>query len=292
MEKYIQLFINDYQNYASYFWHEITHPHWGNYFYWLMGISAIAWALEIAFPWRKNQPIIRKDFWIDGFYMFFNFFFFSLIVYNALSSVVVTLFNDLLRGVFGVENLVALRVHALPAWGQLLLLFVLRDFVQWNVHRLLHNVPLLWEFHKVHHSVEEMGFAAHLRYHWVETLVYRSIEYLPLAMIGYGITDFMWVHLIALSIGHLNHANFNLPLGKLRYIFNSPQMHIWHHAHDMPQSHPNGINFGISLSIWDYLFGTAYQPYDGRDLRLGFSNIAKFPRSFFKQFIYPFKKYL
>jgi sterol desaturase/sphingolipid hydroxylase (fatty acid hydroxylase superfamily) len=290
MEKYFQIFINDYQSYAQYFWHEVTTPHWGNYFYWLIGISLAAWALEIAFPWRKNQPILRKDFWIDGFYMFFNFFFFSLIAYNALSSVVVTLFNDLLRGVLGIENLVAVRVHALPVWAQMLILFVLRDFVQWNVHRLLHNVSWLWEFHKVHHSVEEMGFAAHLRYHWAETIVYRSIEYLPLAMIGYGITDFMWVHLIALSIGHLNHANFNLPLGKLRYIFNSPQMHIWHHAHDMPASHPNGINFAISLSIWDYLFGTAYIPHDGRDIRLGFPDIGRFPRSFFRQFIYPFKK--
>jgi AraC-like DNA-binding protein len=62
----------------------------------------------------------------------------------------------------------------------MLLLFLVRDFVQWNVHRLLHRAPRLWEFHKVHHSVQQMGFAAHLRYHFMENIVYRTLEYIPL----------------------------------------------------------------------------------------------------------------
>lgn len=57
--------------------------------------------------------------------------------------------------------------------------------VQWNTHRLLHKVPFLWEVHKVHHSVREMGYAAHLRYHFGETIVYRTIEYIPLAIISF-----------------------------------------------------------------------------------------------------------
>ena len=125
--------------------------------------------------------------------MFFNVFLFHLIVYAAVSDVVVTAFNDFLREVFGIRNLVAIQVASFPYWAQLLILFLVRDFIQWNTHRLLHRVPRLWEFHKVHHSVEEMGYAAHLRYHFMETIVYRSIEYLPLAMIGFGISDFMLV---------------------------------------------------------------------------------------------------
>ncbi|HAZ26160.1 MAG TPA: hypothetical protein DCY95_17580, partial [Algoriphagus sp.] len=95
---------------------------------------------------------------------FFNFFLFSLILYNSLSNVFVEAFNDFL-GLFGITNLVAIEVNSWPVWGQFLLLFVVADFIQWNVHRMLHRVPWLWEFHKVHHSVEQMGFAAHLRYH-------------------------------------------------------------------------------------------------------------------------------
>ncbi|MEP7321806.1 MAG: sterol desaturase family protein [Saprospiraceae bacterium] len=288
MMKYWETIINGYTGYANYLINEILHPSWHNYFYWLIGISLFFWILEIAFPWRKNQGVIRKDFWLDVFYMFFNFFLFSLIGYNALSNVFSEAFNDLIYAIFGWKNLVAINVHALPAWAQLGILFVLRDFIQWNVHRLLHRSPWLWQFHKVHHSVEEMGFAAHLRFHWMETIVYRTIEYIPLGMIGFGIQDFILVYLFTLAVGHFNHSNLRVPLGPLKYIFNNPQMHIWHHAEHIPK--PYGVNFGITLSIWDYIFGTDYIPRNGRDETLGFPNLQQFPKTFYQQFIYPFFK--
>jgi len=135
-----------------------------------------------------------------------------------------------------------------------------------------------------------MGFAAHLRYHWMENVVYRTIEYIPLAMIGFGIQDFFVVHIFALSIGHFNHSNFKMPLGPLKYLFNNPQMHIWHHAKELPVKF--GVNFGISLSLWDYLFKTDYIPFDGRDIELGFEEDEIFPKSFITQEIYPLGKQL
>lgn len=288
MTDYWQLFSSSAAGYAQYLWDAVLQPHWNNYFYWLLAISVLVYALELLFPWRKNQKAIREDFWLDAFYMFFNFFLFGLVGYAALSTVVSQAFNDLLANVFGIKNLVAIQVGSLPYWVQLLILFLVRDFVQWNIHRLLHWSPWLWQFHKVHHSVREMGFAAHLRYHFVETFVYRTIEYLPLAMIGFGIQDFILVHLFTIVIGHLNHANFNLPLGPLKYVLNSPQMHIWHHARDLP-SGGTGINFGITLSVWDYLFGTASIPYDGRDIPLGFEEVDTYPHGFFSQTAKPFR---
>lgn len=289
MTNYWQLFTSSATGYAQYLWDAVLNPHWSNYFYWLIAISVLVYALELLFPWRKNQKAIREDFWLDAFYMFFNFFLFGLVGYAALSTVVSQAFNDLLANVFGIRNLVAIQVGSLPHWVQLLILFLVRDFVQWNVHRLLHWSPWLWQFHKVHHSVREMGFAAHLRYHFVETFVYRTIEYLPLAMIGFGIQDFILVHLFTIVIGHLNHANFNLPLGPLKYVLNSPQMHIWHHARDLPAG-STGINFGITLSVWDYIFGTASIPYDGRDIPLGFEEVDTYPHGFFSQMAKPFKE--
>lgn len=285
--KYWNTFLEGYRGYASYLWHEVTHPHWQNYIYWLLAVSLAFFALEILRPWRRDQPRLRRDFWLDAFYMFFNFFLFSLIIYNAASDVVVRAFSDLL-GAFGIQNLVALEIGAWPRWAQLLTLFLVRDFVQWNVHRLLHRVPFLWEFHKVHHSVAQMGFAAHLRYHWMENVVYRALEYLPLAMIGFGIDDFFIVHLITLAVGHFNHSNFELNLGPLKYLFNNPQMHIWHHAKDLPPEHPNGANFGLTLSLWDFLFGSAWVPRDGRDVELGFPGIESFPKTFIGQNLHGF----
>ncbi len=286
LEHYKTIFLKSFGDYGRYLWSEISEPSWRSYFYGLILLSVVVYALELLFPWRKNQPRIRKDFWLDGFYMFFNLFVFWLVAYNALSNVVVEAFADLRRSI-GLESLAWIDVSALPIALQLVLMFVLRDFIQYWTHRLLHRVPRLWNFHKVHHSVEQMGFAAHLRYHWMETVVYRTIEYIPLAMIGFGIQEFFAINMIALAIGHINHANVRPPIGPLRYIFNSPQMHIWHHAKEMPRAY--GANYGLSLSVWDWLFGTVYWPSSGRDIPLGFEHVEEYPDHFVTQMIFPFK---
>ncbi|HEY5690867.1 MAG TPA: sterol desaturase family protein [Cyclobacteriaceae bacterium] len=288
MQHYYELFLGSFTGYWSYLLSEILHPGWHNYFYWLLGLSITVWLFEIVLPWRKQQPIFRKDFWLDGFYMFFNFFLFSLVAYNAISNIAVQAFNDFL-GLFGITNLVAINVAGWPKGLQLLLMFLVADFIQWNVHRMLHKVPSLWEFHKVHHSVKEMGFAAHLRFHWMETIIYKSIQYIPLAIIGFGIQDFFLVHIFSVAIGHINHANVYVTYGPLKYLLNNPAMHIWHHAKHLPDGSA-GVNYGISLSLWDYLFGTVYLPSNGRDIELGFSKDENFPDRFFSQISYPFLK--
>ena len=332
MDSYWQIFINGYKGYADYLWNEIKNPHWQNYFYWLIGVSLFFLLLEWWRPWRKNQPRFRKDFWLDAFYMFFNFFLFSLIIYNAASDVVVAFFNRSILSLSGIDLSVLNPMRSWPAWSILLVGFVLRDFVQWWIHRLLHRSSWLWEFHKVHHSVEQMGFAAQLRYHWMENVVYRSLEYVPLALLGIGLHDFFIIHIFTLAIGHFNHSNlsvsgfvsaavigaivgfciamqffdihlltnpsmvsqaltillcaglFSVILGPImKKVFNSPEMHIWHHSYDLPEERSFGVNFGLSLAIWDYIFGTAFIPRDGRDIRLGFPGIESFPDNFIQQ---------
>ncbi|MDZ4704830.1 MAG: hypothetical protein SH848_12920, partial [Saprospiraceae bacterium] len=81
----------------------MTNPNWHNYFYWLLLVSAFFFVLELLAPWRKNQPKFRKDFWLDFFYMFFNFFVFSLVIYSAVSSVFVNLLNDGIKAVSGFD---------------------------------------------------------------------------------------------------------------------------------------------------------------------------------------------
>jgi len=290
VEKYLKIIQDSFTGYFNYLIEEITNPGWTNYFYWLLGLSLLVFALEIIIPWRKKQPVFRKGFWLDAFYMIFNFFLFSLIGYNALSNVGVELFNDFL-GLFGIDNLVAIEVQDFPVWAQLLIMFIIADFIQWNVHRMLHRVPWLWKFHQVHHSVKEMGFAAQFRFHFVETLVYKSAQYIPLAMIGFGIEQFFVVHMFSVFIGHLNHANLDWSYGPLGYVLNNPRMHIWHHAKALPPEHKYGMNFGLSLSIWDYLFGTAYVPKSGKDIEIGFDGDERFPHDFTGQLTYPFKEH-
>lgn len=285
----IEIIKNAYSGYYNYLINEISNPTWTNYFYWLLLLSLFFWLLEIAFPWRKSQKKIRKDFWLDGFYMFFNFFIFNLIFFVAFSETTIYVFDSVLN-LFGlsVKSLQVINLNLLPASLGLIVFFLISDFAQWGIHRLLHRIPFLWNFHKVHHSVKQMGFAAHLRYHWMETLVYRTGLYVPLAIIGgFDIENVFIVHIITLIIGHFNHSNFILPLGPLKYILNNPQMHIWHHAKFLPKNRRYGINFGLSLSTWDYLFKTNYIPHNGRDIELGFRGDTHFPKEFIKQELYP-----
>ncbi|MGB0166849.1 MAG: sterol desaturase family protein [Luteibaculum sp.] len=279
---------SSYANYAHYLWSEITGKSEHHYLYWLMLLSLAVWLLEVLIPWRKKQAKIREDFWLDAFYMVFNFFLFSFIIYQALSDVVVLWLNQGLA-YLGIKNTVAISLAESPVWLQFLTMFLIVDFTHWNVHRMLHRVPWLWRFHKVHHSVKQMGFAAHLRFHFMETIVYKSITYLPLALIGFGLDDFFLVYIISLIIGHLNHANLGWGYGWLGYVFNNPKMHIWHHAKALPKGR-YGVNFGLSLSIWDYLFNTAYIPNSGKNIALGFEEVEAFPKGFLKQTIYPFRR--
>ena len=289
MNNYKEIVINSYSDYFNYLKNELFSLHIENYFYGLILISLAVFILEIVFPWRKNQPIIRKDFWLDIFYMFFNFFLLNLIVLIALSNVTEQLFTEFLA-LFNLQptSLQLLDLSIYPKVISLLIFFLVSDFIQWITHRMLHRVPLFWNFHKVHHSVKQMGFAAHLRYHWMEPVIYKSTLYIPLALIGgFTIQDVFIVHFFAITIGHLNHANLGWDYGYLKYIFNNPKMHIWHHSKEMPNKY--GMNFGITLSIWDYIFKTNYVPSDGRDIELGFEDDENFPKDFLHQETYPLK---
>lgn len=293
MDKYIDIIKNSYTGYWNYIKQSVLMElNWENYFYGLIIISLVVWALEIIFPWRKNQPLFRKDFWLDTFYMFFNFFLLNLIVLIALSNTAEQLFNDIL-GLVGlsVASFQLFDINTFPYWARITVFFIIIDFVQWFTHTLLHRYEFLWNFHKVHHSVKQMGFAAHLRYHWMEPVVYNSMKYIPLAIMG-GFTaqDVAIVHFFNITIGHLNHANINWDYGWLKYILNNPRMHIWHHAKELPPERRMGVNFGITLSIWDYVFKTNYIPYNGRDIELGFDGDEKFPKDFIHQELYPIGK--
>ena len=286
MEKYLDAFVSAFNGTVNWTWKSILFevPWYTNYFWGLIAISLFIWILEIVFPWRKEQSIFRKDFWLDGFYMFFNFFVFSI----AISGVYKML--EVLFGEFGItaKSFALIDWSAWPLWSQLLVFFILLDFVQWFTHILLHKYPFLWQFHKVHHSVKEMGFAAHLRYHWMENIFYKPLKTFGVMLLGgFEPEQAYIVHFIAISIGHFNHSNIKITWGPLKYVLNNPVMHLYHHSYDLPEG-KFGVNFGISLSLWDYLFKTNYIPEDSGKILLGFPGDEELPKGFWGQLVHGF----
>lgn len=288
MNEYFKAFTEAFADNISWTWKSIIFdvPWYINYFWGLILISLLVWALEILFPWRKYQSVFRKDFWLDGFYIFFNFVIFAIAI-SGFYKLLVVFFSDM--GI-AAQSLAIVDLSSLSMGLQLVLFFVLLDFFQWVTHILLHKYPFLWQFHKIHHSVKQMGFAAHFRFHWMENILYKPLKTLGVMLLGgFEPQQAFVVHFMAIAIGHLNHANVKLTWGPLKYLFNNPVMHLYHHSYHLPEG-KYGVNFGISLSLWDYIFKTNYIPEDSGTIRLGFAGDHEVPKNFLGQIVYGFRK--
>ncbi len=252
----------------------------------LIGLVILSLAVagaEALWPWRAEQPKLRRRLASDLAFLVFNAHFLGVALYWIGNRFLLPPLDGALARA-GLTHAVYRAVAAAwPSWLQILVLVVLFDFVQWAIHRLLHAVPALWTLHQVHHSVEngEMDWIVSFRFHWGEAAVYKMLQYLLLAFFGFGGTAVLAQALIGTLAGHLNHANLDLGHGRWRYLFNSPRMHMWHHSADGPAR-----NFGIIFSAWDWLFGTAHLP-DAPPARLGFPGDEQLPRGFFGQELWP-----
>ena len=267
----------------------LRNPSWRTIPYFLPWavIPLLLW--ELVRPWRKRQRHLRKEISLDVFYTLFHKPLFYALIGAAICGVTGYVFREGLSRFFGVENIVAIRLNALPLWTRYLILLLAVDFWHYWIHRLLHRFDFLWEFHKVHHSAKELDVFNAIRQHFVELLVYRFLAYVPLGLVGFAVSDTFFVSLFIGIFSFFTHSNVRVPLGPLKYIFNNPQLHVWHHTVEV---HDRGnVNFADALSMWDFIFGTGYSPAERADLKLGFDGIEEYPTSFFGQLVAPFKQF-
>ena len=156
------------------------------YFFWLLVVSAACVVLERLFAWRRGQPVLREQLPQDVFWLVFNGHYAGILVASAGAA----LFAWLLPAL---EPLEAARwIAAWPFVAQVVGFLVLKDFLDWSVHNMLHRVSWLWTFHKVHHSIEQMDWIGNFRFHWMEVVVYRALTYLPLLLLGVGNDVVLW----------------------------------------------------------------------------------------------------
>ncbi|MBX7219402.1 MAG: sterol desaturase family protein [Blastocatellia bacterium] len=258
-----------------------------NYYYWLIGFSIFFVIWERLFPLEK-RPFWRREWYVDVFYIVFHSRLFGELL--ALLFVLVPALN--LGRQFDEwvldhdlhEVLYRNWVSGLSFWPQFGLAVLVLDLCKYLIHNTLHRVPWLWEFHKVHHSIVDLDWIGNWRFHWFEAIFYNSLLVLPVILFGFNPYALFWYGIVGTFVGHFAHANVRFRLGPLKYVFNSPEMHIWHHIH--PDHGPINRNFGIVLSLWDWMFQTAYLPHRKAE-RLGFAAMEQFPRSLWKQMLIP-----
>lgn len=239
-----------------------------NYFLWLFGLGALFTLLERWQP-RQARPLLRDGLGIDLFHVLMNSFAFPYLI----SQIVPYQFPSLNLG----------WAAGLGWASQFGLMTLYCDLAQYGIHNLLHRVPWLWRFHKIHHQAPALDWMVNWRFHYAEVLVYRSLLYVPAGMLGFSGGVIFWHGVMGTAMGHFTHSNLRWSLGPLRFVFNSPAMHLWHHA-----KAPKNKNFGMVFSVWDWLFGTAHFPdRDPESLGIGGEDVS--PRSWFQQLLAPFK---
>lgn len=251
----------------------------------ILGALAILFLLaETISPWRTAQRRLRKRLTTDLIYFVFNGYFLGAIAYwlvwRTLLPAASSWLGLNLRGYHG-------PVASWPLWAQIIAAVLLLDFTQWSIHNLLHRVSWLWEFHKVHHSVNdgEMDLFAAFRFHWAEAIVYSVLQLPVLLFFGFSAWAVFAHSIVGTLWNYFNHANLNAGKGPWKYVFNSPRMHLWHHDANAPRP----TNFGVIFSLWDYLFGTAYTPQD-TPTRLGYNGDDELPKGALGQSLWPLSK--
>lgn len=249
----------------------------------LVLMSLAVAGLERLFPRRPMQHLVRPRLGWDLL---------SLVLHARVVGGLLAVFAQQwilpwTEGFWSSAGMPRALASALSFWVQVVVALVVVDFFQWWVHRALHAWGPLWEFHKIHHSIEsgEMDWLGSFRFHWMESVVYKTALYVPLGLLGFSPGALMVHALVGTWVGHLNHANLDWGHGGWRYVLNSPRMHLWHHD----AAATRAVNFGIIFSAWDWLFGTAHLP-DGAPARLGFVGHEQLPRGLPAQWLWPLSK--
>ncbi len=199
----------------------------------------------------------------------------------------------LFGGVIGLSELI--KPASEPSYGiwprdiamfwQVLLGLVLSEFGLYWAHRLAHEWPFLWKFHAVHHSVTKLWIVNTGRFHFVDSLVSIVLGSGILFALGAPMELIQWLSAITAFIGMLTHCNVEMRFGPLSWVFNTPELHRWHHSKNIYDG--GNMNYCENIMIWDHAFDTFYNPPYRPPVDIGIKEIM--PPKFKDQILFPFK---
>ncbi len=163
---------------------------------------------------------------------------------------------------------------------------LLCEFCFYWLHKITHEWPSLWRLHEIHHAAERVYWANSGRFHFFDAVLGSIAYLLPLIVLGTSVKLAMIILVFAGVTGFLEHVNINFKAGYLNYIFNSAELHRWHHSEKEKESNNN---FGRVLIVWDIVFGTFFWPNE-REVKIAGVEGTKDPKGFLTQFLFPFRK--
>jgi sterol desaturase/sphingolipid hydroxylase (fatty acid hydroxylase superfamily) len=243
----------------------------------LVVLAAIFIPLERVFALRP-QRVLRPGWRTDIVHFVVN---------NLLSTVGIVLavgaVGTLLRAV--IPQAVSIDVVHQPASLQFIEALLLAELGGYWGHRTTHAVPVLWRFHKVHHSIKEMDWLASARLHPVDQAFTRSCAIIPLYALGFSRSTFGAFLLFTTFQALFVHANVRFRFGPLRWIVATPEFHHWHHAKEQAAYNSN---FAGELPLMDLMFGPLRMPKGQMPTHYGIDE--RLPPGYLGQLSWPFRR--
>lgn len=240
-------------------------------------------------PAIKSETLLSKGLMVDLAWVFLHALFVATFVF---------LFIDYLNDALDpwTSRIRMNLLGELPLWAEIIIGYMAIELLGWFSHMLRHKIRVLWVFHEVHHSQSNMNPLTLFRVHPVDYLLSECLMFLPALFFSETLGIVLSYLVISRLHDALSHSNIRTNLGPLRYIFVTPQSHRVHHSGEEAYY---DMNYGVTLCIWDRLFGT-HSPSDFVYPKTGIPDKAfpeekqaplrKLPFILGQQLIYPFKK--
>jgi len=233
----------------------------GLFFGLLFVLAGVEWLVP-----RRSGPMDRNARWPTNLL----FTFLNLMMLGLLPiSIVSTAFWAEERG-YGLLN-----QFALPISVAVIVTLLVRGFISFFTHYLMHMVPALWRLHRVHHLDTELDVTTTVRVHPLEFAV-QIILAAPI-VVAFGQTPWVLVlyETLDVVVTLWTHSNTRLPVvidRLLRYVVVTPDLHRIHHSSWQPETNSN---FGAVFPVWDLIFGTfRAEPRNSHErMRLGLEEV-------------------
>lgn len=228
--------------------------------YIIIGLIVLFYSLEqllnTQFQFKKRPQHLFHNILFFGVFCLLNLVWAIVIVFS------VEWLNNNQIGLF--------YLFDLPLWLKLVLGVMLFDFVTYWFHRISHLTPVLWRFHRVHHSDTSMDASTFFRGHPVETFLwFGTSNIIAAGIFGLDLIALGLYFIVSTPFFFLEHSNIKFPVWldkTFGLIFTTPNIHKVHHEQDQFYT---DSNFSDIFILWDRLFGTfKYKPPEKINLGL------------------------
>ena len=227
--------------------------------------------LEKLIP-RHNLKFFRPHLLTD----FFHHFVSGFIGFIPLILIVPTIEN------YQSQTLASL-IQSQPMWLQILEALFISEFLVYWGHRLSHQIPFLWRFHSVHHSVVHLDWLAGERRHPLDQFYMSLFIGVPMILSGFSLVDLLVIGVIQNLWDMTIHANLGWRLKSLDGIWVTSEFHHWHHS---VNKEARDKNYSGALPLFDRMFGTFYLPDNKNPGPYGID--THMPDTYFGHMIQPF----